>query len=204
VPRVTRALVVVAATLSSPAAVAQAEAEPEVAPAEPVELVPAAPPATAPPSPPPDEAEPSTPTRAAPTPSPVMEKTSPVETAPAPLPATADKPPAPSSVAPVASPAPTSPPRKGPPAGRRETPRSATTLTIVNGRAVPATSVAVLVGATVVTRSGPLAPNGRVTLTLPRVKACRVSVVASFPGWYSSLRSGQVNICKAGQAVVRL
>ena len=82
------------------------------------------------------------------------EKTSPVETAPAPRPATADKPPAPSSVAPVASPAPTSRPRKGPPAGRRETPRAATTLTIVNGRAVPATSVAVLVGAKAVTASG--------------------------------------------------
>jgi hypothetical protein len=197
---VTCALVVIVATLSSPAAVAQAEAEPEVAPAEPVEVFPAAPPATAPASPPPDEAEPLTPARAAPTPSPVMEKASPVEAAPAPVPATPDKPPAP----PSASPAPTSPPRKGRSAGRRETPHSATTLTIVNGRAVPATAVAVLVGAKVVTRSGPLAPNARVTLKLPRVKACRVSVVASFPGWYSSLRSGQVNICKARQAVVRL
>ena len=202
--RVTRALVVVVATLSSPAAVAQAEARPEVAPADPVEVVPAAPPATAPPSPPPDEAEPSTPARAAPTPSPVMEKSSPVETAPAPLPAPTDKPPAPPSAAPVASPAPTSPPRKGRSAGRRETPRSATTLTIVNGRAVPATSVAVLVGAKVVTRSGPLAPNARVTLKLPSSMGCRVSVVASFPGWYASLKSGKINICKAGQAVIRL
>ncbi len=202
--RVTRALVVLVTTLSSPAALAQAEAGPEVTPADPVEVVPPALPATAPPSPPTDEAEPSMPARAAPTPSPAMEKTSPVETAPAPLPAASDKPPAPPSAAPIASPAPTTPPHKGPSAGSRKTPRFATTLTIVNGRAVPATAVAVLVGAKVVTRSGPLAPNGRVTLKLPSVKACRVSVVASFPGWYSSLRSGKVNICKAGQAVVRL
>ena len=40
-------------------------------------------------------------------------------------------------------------------------------------------------------RSGPLASNTRVTLRLPQVKGCRVSVVASFPGWYSAVNPRQ-------------
>ena len=186
--RAARALLIFLATLSSAAALAQTEAGSEVAP-EPVEVAPAAPPATVPPSQPPDEAAPTT----APTTSPVLDKPGPIEAAPAPLPATTGKPPSPALAA----------PRKGPPSGR-ETPRSARALTIVNGRAVPATGVAVLVGAKVLTRSGPLAPNARVTLKLPNLKGCRVSVLASFSGWYSAVRSGTVNVCKAGQALVRL
>jgi len=78
------------------------------------------------------------------------------------------------------------------------------TLVIVNGRAVTATTVAVLAGAKIVRRSGPLAPRTRATLRLPTSIGCRVSVVATFPWGYSSLRSRRVDICKVGQAVVRL
>ena len=81
---------------------------------------------------------------------------------------------------------------------------SATTLTVVNGRAVSTTTVAVLVGAKAVARSGPLAPNTRVALKLPKIKACRVSVVASFPGWYSAITRGKIDVCKTGRVLVRL
>lgn len=76
--------------------------------------------------------------------------------------------------------------------------------TIVNGRAVAATSVAVLAGRKGVAPSGPLASNARVTLNLPGLKACRVSVVARFPLGYAALRSGAVSVCKAGHVLVRL
>ena len=81
---------------------------------------------------------------------------------------------------------------------------SATTLIVVNGRAVSTTTVAVLVGTKVVARSGPLAPNTRVALKLPKIKACRVSVVASFPGWYSAITRGKIDVCKTGRVLVRL
>jgi len=202
--RVSRALLVISAMLTATLALAQTDAGSESTPTEPVEVVPAAPPAT--PAPPlqADEAAPSTPPVSAPTSPPVLEKPSPVEAAPAPLPAATDKPPALPSAAPIASPTPTSPPRQGPSAGKRDASRPAATLTIVNGRAVPATALAVLVGAKVVKRSGPLAPNARVTLKLPSSIGCRVSVVASFPGGYSSLKYGKFDVCKAKQALVRL
>src|SRR5215207_5763333 len=81
---------------------------------------------------------------------------------------------------------------------------SATTLTVVNGRAVSTTTVAVLVGTKAVARSGPLASNTRVTLKLPQIKGCRVSVVASFPGWYSAIARGKIDVCKTRRVLVRL
>jgi hypothetical protein len=74
----------------------------------------------------------------------------------------------------------------------------------VNGRAITATAVAVLVGARMVARSGPLASKTRVTLKLPEVKGCRVSVVARFPLWYSAITRGNINVCKSGPVFVRL
>src|SRR4051794_4574295 len=180
-------------TLSSGAGLAQAEAGPEAAPVEPVEAVPTTPP-PGPPPPVPDEPAPATPPVTGPNPLPP----SPAETGPTPqLPSSP-------SVPAVALPAPTAPAPRSASAARPEERRSAATLTIVNGRAVPATTVAVLVGAKAVTRSGPLAPNARITLKLPRVQGCRVSVVASFPGWYSAVTHGKINVCKTGPVVVRL
>jgi hypothetical protein len=74
----------------------------------------------------------------------------------------------------------------------------------MNGRAVSATAVAVLVGSKAVAQSGPLASNARVTLKLPRIKSCRVSVVASFPGWYSAITRGKIDVCKTRRVLVRL
>ena len=87
--------------------------------------------------------------------------------------------------------------------GPARTARKSTRL-VVNGRAVSTTTVAVLVGAKAVARSGPLAPNTRVALKLPNIKACRVSVVASFPGWYSAITRGKIDVCKTGRVLVRL
>src|SRR4051812_13975152 len=194
-------------TLSSGAGLAQAEAGPEVAPVQPVEAVPTTPPVAPPPAVP-DEPAPATPPVTGPNPEPAP--ATPPVTAPNPLPPSpAETGPTPqlpssSSVPPVALPAPTAPAPTSASAARPQERRSAATLTIVNGRAVPATTVAVLVGAKAVTRSGPLAPNARITLKLPSVQGCRVSVVASFPGWYSAITRGKINVCKTGLVVVRL
>jgi hypothetical protein len=204
--RVTRALLMASVALSSTVALGQTEDEPPSAPAEQVEAVPAAPPVTPAPSPPPEEAGPETASPSAPTEIPSSERPGSGVPAPAPVLPRTDAPttPAPTSTRPVAGPAPAAQTRKGGSAAKREAPRPAATLTIVNGRAVQATAVAVLAGSKVVARSGPLASNARVTLKLPKLKQCRVSVVAKLPLWYSALRSGAVNVCKAGQALVRL
>jgi hypothetical protein len=182
-----------AVTLWSSAALSQAEAEAEaeaeVAPSQPVETVPTAPPA--PSRVVPDEPAASTPPVVAPN---TSAPSSP-ETAPAPLPTGAP------TSGPLESPAQAP---KGSSAARPQERHSATTLTIMNGRAVSATAVAVLVGTKAVARSGPLASNARVILKLPRIKGCRVSVVASFSGWYSAVSRGRIDVCKTGRVVVRL
>ncbi len=195
--------VALAATVWSSAALSQAETETEVAPSQPVETVPTAPPA--PPRPESDE-----PTSASTPPVVAPNTASSSETAPAPLPTGAPTTGPPESPAvPLPTGAPTSRPIDPPApalkdsfaAGRKE---RATTLIVVNGRAVSTTTVAVLVGTKAVARFGPLAPNTRVALKLPKIKACRVSVVASFPGWYSAITRGKIDVCKTGRVLVRL
>src|SRR3954452_11782838 len=156
-----------AAMLWSSAALSQADAGTEVAPSQPVETAPA-----------PSRVVPDEP---AASPPPVTSAPSSSETAPAPLPTGAP------TSGPLESPAQAP---KGYSAARPPERHSATTLRVVNGRAVSATAVAVLAGTKAVARSGPLASNARVTLKLPRIKACRVSVVATFPGWYSAITRG--------------
>jgi hypothetical protein len=204
--RIARALLVAFAALASTIAQAQTEDETQSAPAEPVQVVPTAPPAPTPPVSEPTEAVPPTSPPSTPAVAPSPERPSPGEAAPAQVSPGTDTPttPASPSIAPTAQPALAGHPRSGGSARKREPPRPAATLTIVNGRAVPATAVAVLAGGKVVARSGPLAANARVTLKLPGSKTCHVSVVATFPLWYSALQSGAVNVCKAGHALVRL
>jgi hypothetical protein len=189
--------VALAATFCSSAALSQAEAETEVAPSQPVETVPTAPPA--PSRAVPDEPAASTPPVVAPNASaPGSSETaapSSSETAPAPLPTGAP------TSGPIESPAQAP---QGSSAARPTERYSATTLIVANGRAVSATAVAVLVGTKVVARSGPLASNTRVTLKLPRIKGCRISVVASFPGWYSAITREKIDVCKTGRVLVRL
>ena len=197
--------VALAATLWSSAALLQAETETEVAPSQPVETIPTAPPA-------PRRPVSGEPTSASTPPVVAPNTASSSETAPAPLPTGAPTTgPLESPAVPLPTGAPTSRPVESPAqapkgslaAGPKER-HSATTLTVVNGRAVSTTTVAVLVGAKAVARSGPLAPNTRVALKLPKIKACRVSVVASFPGWYSAITRGKIDVCKTGRVLVRL
>src|SRR5829696_6292407 len=120
---------VIASAIGSSAALAQSEVGPEITPSQSLEAEPTAPPA----APLPAVEEP-----AAPTPPVAAPNTSPpssAETAPAPLPAGA-----PASAPPVS----TGPAPKGSSAARSQERRSAATLIVVNGRAVPATAVAVL------------------------------------------------------------
>jgi hypothetical protein len=197
--------VALAATLWSSAALPQAETETEVAPSQPVETIPTAPPA-------PRRPVSGEPTSASTPPVVAPNTASSSETAPAPLPTGAPTTgPLESPAVPLPTGAPTSRPVESPAqapkgslaAGPKER-HSATTLIVVNGRAVSTTTVAVLVGTKVVARSGPLAPNTRVALKLPKIKACRVSVVASFPGWYSAITRGKIDVCKTGRVLVRL
>ena len=197
--------VALAATLWSSAALSQAETETEVAPSQPVETIPTAPPA-------PRRPVSGEPTSASTPPVVAPNTASSSETAPAPLPTGAPTTgPLESPAVPLPTGAPTSRPVESPAqapkgslaAGPKER-HSATTLIVVNGRAVSTTTVAVLVGTKVVARSGPLAPNTRVALKLPKIKACRVSVVASFPGWYSAITRGKIDVCKTGRVLVRL
>ena len=138
--------VALAATLWSSAALAQAETETDVAPSQPVETIPTAQPA--PPRPVSDE-----PTSASTPPVVAPNTASSSETAPAPLPTGAPTTgPLESPAVPLPTGAPTSRPVESPAqapkgslaAGPKER-HSATTLTVVNGRAVSTTTVAVLV-----------------------------------------------------------
>src|SRR5215207_499348 len=190
------------ATLSSSAALAQAVIGPEVRPAQPVEIIltpaPAVPSAVVEPEVTPAQPVEGLPTAPPAVPLPVVEQPA----APTPPLAAQTVPPrsAETAAAPMGRGARTATPPTSAGPGRHY----AATLTVVNGRAVAATAVAVLVGSKAVARSGPLASNTRVTLRLPRVKSCRVSVVASFPGWYSTVMRGNVNVCKPGRVIVRL
>jgi hypothetical protein len=190
--------VAIAATLWSSEALSQAEAETEVAPNQPVETVPTAPPA-------PSRAVPDEP--AASTPPVVAPNTSAPSSSEAAAPSSSETAPAPLQTgAPTSGPieSPAQAPKSSSAARGPQERHSATTLIVVNGRAVSATAVAVLVGTVAVARSGPLASNTRVTLKLPRIKGCRVSVVASFPGWYSAVTRGKIDVCKTGRVLVRL
>ena len=200
------AALVALAVLSPTTTLAQTGEGTEPTPAEPVQVAPTVPPLPPPPVSEPNEMSPPSAPLSATTDPPSPAQPSPGEAAPAPLPTRTEPPtpPAPRSAAPIAQPGPGQKVGKGGSARQRDAPRPASTLTIVNGRAIAATSVAVLVGRKVVARSGPLASNARVTLKLPGLKACQVFVVAKFPLWYSALRSGAVNVCKADVGFVRL
>jgi hypothetical protein len=194
---------VIIATLASSVALAQAVIGPEVEGTQPIEVVPAAPPAVPSPAVGPEltPAQPVEVILTAPpaVPLPVVEEpagTTPALAAPNTVPH--------SSVEPAVAPLGPGSPTATPPTSTRPERHYAATLTVVNGRAVAATALAVLVGSKAVARSGPLASNTSVTLRLPTVKSCRVSVVASFPVWYSAVTRGNVNVCKPGRVIVRL
>src|SRR3954469_1688011 len=158
-------LCVTLAVVSPTPTLAQTAEGSEPAPAEPVQVVPTTPALPPPLVSEPDEAgPPSSPPSVAPEP-PGPAKVSPGEAAPAPVPPSADTPatPAPVPAAPLVQPAPAPKPGNAASARPRDVPRPTSTLTIVNGRAVAATSVAVLAGRKGVARSGPLASNARVT-----------------------------------------
>ena len=181
---------VVSTSLPFAAALAQTVAEPDVAPAAPVEVVPSGSPAAAPPEPitapvAPVEFAPAPPPTTAPVVSPIVTAPTPVETAPAGPPAMAAAP-----VTPSTTPAPERRVAAKPPK-----PRAATAVTIVNGREIPTMTLTVMADAKTVSHSKPLAPNAKVSLKLPKMKGCLVTVAATFEGGSVS-DGGDINVCK--------
>jgi hypothetical protein len=80
-------------------------------------------------------------------------------------------------------------------------PRAAVALTIVNKRKTPVTTVIVTAEAKTVRHAGLLAPNAKVSLKLPKMKGCLVTVAAASQGDKAS-KLGDVDVCK--EKLVRL
>jgi hypothetical protein len=132
----------------------------------------------------------------------------PVETAqvrpPTPGPITVPLPPAGTSPTlapvgpPITTPAGSRPKRRG---AALAQPRAAAALTIVNKRKTPVTTVTVTAEAKTVRHAGPLAPNAKVSLKLPTMKGCLVTVAVASQGSKVS-KLGDVDVCK--EKLVRL
>ena len=78
---------------------------------------------------------------------------------------------------------------------KREEPRPATSLTVVNGRDVPATNVTVRTEAKTVEHARPLPSQAKAVLKLPKLKGCVVAVSATFEGGDVS-EVGDIDLCK--------
>ncbi len=208
-PRLSLATVGVWTVLGCAATLAQTAAP---GPTEPVEVAPTPPPAAAPtdplttPEPPtsspgePGETAPAPPPAVAPAEAPVVPAPTPLEVVPMPPTSTVEEPPAaipaipatpPSSVL-TGSAAPPSEPSVAPQPNQT---RPAAALMVINGRAVPVTRVTVMEGKRAVKRSGPLPLNAKITLKLPNLRGCIVTVRATFRGGAVS-RVGKLNVCK--------
>ncbi len=95
--------------------------------------------------------------------------------------------------------APVTPPVPPPPQPRAAMkppePGAAAALTIVNGSETPATSITVTGEAKVISHAGPLAPNAKATLKLPKMKGCLVTVAVTFEEGSVS-DGGDIDVCK--------
>ncbi len=80
-------------------------------------------------------------------------------------------------------------------AAKPHKPRAATAVTIVNGREIPTMTLTVMADAKTVSHSKPLAPNAKVSLKLPKMKGCLVTVAATFEGGSVS-DGGDIDVCK--------
>jgi hypothetical protein len=74
-------------------------------------------------------------------------------------------------------------------------PHAAAALTIVNKRKTPVPAVIVTEEAKTVRHAGPLAPNAKASLKLPKMKGCLVTVAAASQGDKVS-KLGDVDVCK--------
>jgi hypothetical protein len=204
------ATLLVSTTLPFAAALAQTEAEPDVTPAAPVEV--AAPvedtpplrPTVAPSDPPiadldPVVEAPAPPPTTSPAASSIAAAPTPVEVGSVLPPATAPVPPVtPPAQSPAEAPppaAPATPETKPRTAADRAPSRAAPVLTIVNRRTVSVTTVIVTAEAKTVRHAKPLTPNAKVTVKLPPMKGCLVTVAAAIQGGELQ-KLGKVNACK--------
>jgi hypothetical protein len=74
-------------------------------------------------------------------------------------------------------------------------PKPASALVITNARAVPATDVAISVGADTVRLSKPLAAEAKATLKLPKISGCMVAISASFED-EATVELDEFDVCK--------
>jgi hypothetical protein len=88
----------------------------------------------------------------------------------------------------------TAPPKVTLTAPARE-PRAAPALTIANGRAVTAVTLTVTAEAETVKHAGPLASNANVSMPLPKMRGCLVTVAATFQDGSVS-NGGDTDVCK--------
>src|SRR4051794_21722368 len=186
---------VVSTTLPFAAALAQTTAQPDVALAAPVEVVPSVSPAAAPPEQitvpvAPVEVAPAPPPTTAPIVSPIVTAPTPVEPAPPVPPAAAQprvaaKPPKPRAATALTVVNGRAIPPRGPPPGGAETPPTRPPTpqgTLEEPAAPPATTITVMADARTVSHSKPLAPDAKVSLKLPKMKGCLITVAATFEG----------------------
>jgi hypothetical protein len=196
------ATLVVSATLPL-AALAQTMAEANSTPAASIEVVPSAP-VAAPPDPitipvTPAGADPAPPPATAPVAAPIAAAPAPAEPAPAepPTAASVAGPPTPPAPSPAAAPGapPTTPSTQRRAATKPSKPRAATAVTVVNGREIPAVTITVMAGAKAVSHAGPLVPDAKATLNLPKIKGCLITVEVTFEG--GSVSDGSViDVCR--------
>ena len=195
---------VVSTTLPFVTALADTADEPEVTPTASVEVVTPVLPAAAPPEPitPPsasvEGAPASSPATASVAP-PTATAPTPVEPASAGLPAAAPvilPPPAPAP-SPAAAPnvPPATPSAKRRTATKSPTSRAPRSVTVVNGRDIPARTITVLTGTQAVSHAGPLAPQAQSVLKLPKMKGCLVTVEVTYEG--GSVSDGSaIDVCR--------
>jgi hypothetical protein len=74
-------------------------------------------------------------------------------------------------------------------------PKPATALLITNARGAPATAVEISAGDETVKLARPLAPKGRMTLKLPKMAGCMVSVAAAFEDDFT-VQLDEFDVCK--------
>ena len=207
-PRLALATVGIWTVLGCTAALAQFAAP---GPTEPVEVAPTPPPAAAPTEPlisleppttaseEPGETAPAPPPAPEPVEAPDVLAPTPLDVVPTPPTSTVEEPPAATPAVPATPPAsvPAAPAARpgGPGTATKPTkPHAEAALMIMNGRAFPVTQVTIMEGRRAVKRSGPLPPNAKVTLKLPNLRGCIITVRATFRGGAVS-RVGKLNVC---------
>jgi hypothetical protein len=91
--------------------------------------------------------------------------------------------------------APAAPPEAQPAPAKPRPAKAAPSVILINNSSHKATEVVVSAGDVTAKLSKPLAPKGKATLRLPKLKGCEVVVTATFEG-EGQVNAGEFDICK--------